>query len=136
MICSSAARVAGWTTPRPIARLEYRRPVAAQRRTSAPATVLMPMPASCAHAGGAAEYRSSHARASADSNEAAVRRSTCGASTSSAGRGGRGEVEGEHGLRLRVLLARAELDDLGPGRDHRDVAGRRVVRVAALVDLV
>src|SRR5207244_2687033 len=46
------------------------------------------------------------------------------------------EVAREHGLGLRILVCRAELDELGSGRYDRDVPGRSVVGVAGLVDLV
>src|SRR4051812_22964213 len=49
---------------------------------------------------------------------------------------GRREVPAEHLHRAAVLLGRAELDPLGPRRHDRDVAGGRVVGVAALVDLL
>src|SRR2546425_732044 len=45
----------------------------------------------------------------------------------------RREVAREHRLCLRVLVGRAELDDLGAGRHDRDVPGRRVIGVAGLV---
>src|SRR2546421_11737871 len=38
--------------------------------------------------------------------------------------------------RLRILVCRTELDDLGAGRHDRDVPGRSVVGIAGLVDLV
>jgi AcrR family transcriptional regulator len=75
-VSSIAASVAGSVTPRPIARLKYRRPVAAQRRTSAPPTSLAPTPAARAKSGGAAAYRSAHAEASAASIACATRSGT------------------------------------------------------------
>src|SRR5689334_9039744 len=50
--------------------------------------------------------------------------------------GGSGHVPRDDLHRLGVRLGRAELDDLRVGGDDGDVAGRGVVRVARLVDLV
>src|SRR5262245_18605380 len=73
---SIASALAGAATPRPMTRLKYRRPVAAQLITRAPSTVRVAMPASSAHSGGAAAYESAQALATAASIALAVARST------------------------------------------------------------
>src|SRR5256885_7915606 len=117
-------------------RLKYRRPDAVHRSTSAPPSSVMPRPARVANSGGAAEYMSVQARASAASMALALRgpdsrlipvisRPLHGA-----------QVSSDDLHRAPVLLGRAELDDLGAGLDDRDVPGRGVVGVAGLVALV